>query len=142
MVDSSEKFLEAFSVDDAWSGLVILLLGDPHLLEGREGGENRATDPDRVFALWWSNDLDLHGGWGEGGDLLLHAVGDAWVHGGATGQDGVGVQVLTDIDVTLHDGVVSGLVDTGGFHTQEGWLEKGLWTSESLVTNGDDLKAD
>ena len=129
-------------MDDRGAGLVVLLLRDPHLLEGRERGQDGASDPDRVFALWWGNDLDFHGRGRQGSDLLLHAVGDAWVHGGATGQDGVGVQVLTDIDVTLHDGVVSGLVDTGGFHTQEGWLEKGLWTSESLVTNGDDLKAD
>ena len=26
--------LEAFPVDNAWTGLVVLLLGDPHLLEG------------------------------------------------------------------------------------------------------------
>ena len=61
------------------------MLGDPHLLEGGERCENGATDPDGVLALWWCDDLDLHGRWGEGGDLLLHAVGDTWVHGGATG---------------------------------------------------------
>ena len=52
--------LEAFSVDDAWSGLVILLLGNPHLLEGRKGGEDGATDPDRVFSLRRSDDFNLH----------------------------------------------------------------------------------
>ena len=126
-------------MDNGRSGLVILLFRDPHLLEGREGGENGTTDPDRVFALWWSNNLNLHGAWCQGGDLLLHAVGDAGVHGGATGEDGVGVQVLTDVDVALHDGVVGGLVDTSGLHTQERGLEEGLWASESLVTNSDDL---
>ena len=25
------------------------------------------------------------------------------------------------------------------FHTEEGWLEKRFWASESLVTDGDDL---
>jgi hypothetical protein len=30
-------------------------------------------------------------------------------------------------------------VDSGGFHTQERWLEEGLWASESLVSDGDDL---
>lgn len=69
---------------DGWAGLVVLLLRDPHLLEGRERGENRTTDPDRVLALWWCDDLDLHAGWSKGGDLLLHAVADAGVHGGAT----------------------------------------------------------
>ena len=108
-------------------------------MEGGEGGKNGATDPDRVLSLWWGDDLDLHGGWGEGGDLLLHAVSDAGVHGGTAREDSVGVQILTDVDVTLHDRVVSRLVDTGRFHSQEGWLEKSLWASESLITNGDDL---
>jgi predicted dehydrogenase len=43
----------------------------------RERREDRAADPDRVLALWRRNDLDLHGGRREGGELLLHAVGDA-----------------------------------------------------------------
>jgi len=126
-------------VNDGWSCLVVFLLGDPHSLEGGEGSKNGATNPDRVLSLWWRDDLDLHGGWGEGGDLLLHSVGNTWVHGGTTGEDVVGVEVLSDINVALHDGVVGGLVDTGGLHTDEGWLEEGLWASESLVTDGDDL---
>jgi len=126
-------------VDNGWSCLVVLLLGDPHSLEGREGSQDGATNPDRVLSLWWRDDLDLHGGWGEGGDLLLHSVGNTWVHGGTTGEDVVGVEVLSDINIALHDGVVGGLVDTGGLHTDEGWLEEGLWASESLVTDGDDL---
>jgi hypothetical protein len=77
--------LEALAMDDGRTALVILLLGDPHLLEGREGGEDGTTDPDRVLALWRGDDLDLHRGRSEGGDLLLHAVGDTWVHSGTTG---------------------------------------------------------
>ena len=131
--------LEALAVDNGWARLVVLLLGDPHLLEGGEGGEDGATDPDGVFALWRGDDLDLHGWWGKGGDFLLHTVGDSGVHGGATGEDDVGVQILTDVDVTLHDGVVGGLVDSGLLHSEEGWLEEGLGASEALVANGDDL---
>jgi len=126
-------------VDDRWSGLVVLLLGDPHLLEGRERGKDRATDPDGVLSLWWSDDLDLHRGWSKSGDLLLHSVGDSWVHGGTTGEDGVGVKILSDINIALHDGVVGGLVDTGRFHSEERWLEESLWASESFVADGDDL---
>ena len=70
-----------------------------------------------VFALRWSNNLDLHCGGSKGRDLILHAVSNARVHGGASRQHSVGVQVLTDVDVTLHDGVVGGLVDTAGLHT-------------------------
>jgi hypothetical protein len=76
--------LEALPVDDRGSRLVVLLLRDPHLLEGREGGENGTTDPDGVLALWGSDDLDLHAGGCKGGDLLLHTVADAGVHGGTT----------------------------------------------------------
>merc|ERR1719495_186050 len=97
--------LEAFAVDDSGASLVVLLLGDPHLLEGGERTQDGATDPDRVFSLGRSDDLDLHGGRSHGGDLLLHTISDTGVHGGATGEDGVGVEILTDINVALHDGV-------------------------------------
>ena len=133
------RSLEALPVDDGGAGLVVLLFGDPHLLEGGQGGQDGATDPHRVLALWRSDDLDLHGLGSQGGDLLLHPVGDTGVHGGASGQHGVGVQILTDVDVALHDGVVGGLVDSAGFHTQEGRLEQRLWAAESLVADGDDL---
>ena len=114
-----EEDLEALSVHDGGTGLVVLLLGDPHLLEGGEGSQDGSSDPHGVLPLWGSNDLDLHGAGGQGGDLLLHSVGDSRVHGGASGQHGVGVQVLPDINVALHDGVVGGLVDAAGLHTQE-----------------------
>merc|ERR1719220_2825305 len=76
---------------------------------------------------------------GQSCDLLLHSVGNAGVHGGASGEDSVGVQVLPDIDVALHDGVVGGLVDSASLHTKEGRLEESLGAPESLVADGDDL---
>merc|ERR1712241_801568 len=96
--------LEALPVDNGGTRLIILLLGNPHLLEGREGSEDGASDPDRVFPLGRSNDLDLHGGGSKGSDFLLHSVGDSRVHGGASRQNSVGVKVLPDVDITLHDG--------------------------------------
>merc|ERR1712070_960458 len=131
--------LEALAVDNGRARLVVLLLGDPHLLEGGERREDRAADPDRVLALGRRNDLDLHRGRGERGDLLGHAVGDARVHGGAAREDDVGVEVLTDVDVALHDGVVGGLVDAGGLHAKEGGLEERLGAAEALVADGDHL---
>jgi hypothetical protein len=41
--------LEAFPVDNGGSRLVILLFGDPHLLEGGQRGQNGATNPDRIL---------------------------------------------------------------------------------------------
>jgi len=126
-------------VDDGRSGLVVLLFGNPHLLEGGPRGQDGATDPDGILALEGSNDLDLHGGWSQGGDFLLHAVSNARVHGGTSRQDSVGVQILTDVDVALHDRVVGGLVDAARLHTQEAGLEESLGATESLIADGDDL---
>merc|ERR1712150_277000 len=74
-----------------------------------------------------------------GGDLLLHPVGDSWEHGGSSGEDGVGVQILPDVNIALHDGVVAGLVDSGRLHSDEGWLDESLGAPEPLVSDGDDL---
>merc|ERR1712045_221192 len=131
--------LEALAVDDGGAALVVLLLGDPHLLESGQGGQDGSSDPDGVLPLGGSDDLDLDGGGSQGGDLLLHPVGNTGVHGGASRHDGVGVQVLTDVNIALHDGVVGGLMDAAGFHSEEGRLEESLWAAETLIANGDDL---
>merc|ERR1711931_624234 len=136
---SKVEKLEAFPVDNGWAALIVFLLGDPHLLEGGEGRQDGSSDPDGVFPLRGSNNLDLNGGWSKSGDFLLHTISNTGVHGGASGHDGVGVQVLPDINIALHDGVVGGLVDTAGFHSKEGRLEEGFGGTEPLVTNGDDL---
>merc|ERR1711874_819117 len=106
------EYLEALAVNNGWAALIILLLGDPHLLEG---------------------------GGGKSGDLLLHTVSNTGVHGGASGHDGVGVQVLPDVNIALHDGVVGDLVDAAGLHSQEAGLEEGLGAPEPLVADGDHL---
>jgi len=133
------KRLEALPVDNAWARLIVLLLGDPHLLEGGQGSQDGSTDPYGVLPLWWSNDLDLNGGWSQGSDLLLHPVSNTRVHGGTTGQDSVGIQILTDIDVTFHDGVVCAFVDTSRFTSQERGLEESLRASETFISDSDDL---
>jgi len=63
-------------VDDARAGFIVFLFADPHLLEGGQGGQDGPTDPYGVFPLRGSNDLDLDGGGSEGGDFLLHSVGN------------------------------------------------------------------
>merc|ERR1711974_75123 len=135
----STDCLEALAVDNGGAALVILLPGDPHLLEGGQGSQDGASDPDGVLPLGRSNDLDLNGGGSKGSDLLLHSVGNTGVHGGASGQHSVGVQVLPDVNIALHDGVVDRLVDATRFHSEEGRLEESLGATESLIANGDDL---
>merc|ERR1711931_538805 len=131
--------LEALPVDNGWAAFVVFLLGDPHLLEGGKGRQDGSSDPDGVFPLRRSNDLDLNGGWSKGGDFLLHTISNTGVHGGASRHDGVGIQVLPDVNIALHDGVVGGLMDTTGFHSKEGRLEESFRGTESLIANGDDL---
>merc|ERR1719369_2176573 len=72
-------------------------------------------------------------------DLLLHTIGDTGVHGGATGEDSVGVQVLAEINVRLHDGVEASFVNANDLHAEEGGAEHGLRAAETLVTDSDDL---
>merc|ERR1712193_317831 len=110
-----------------------------HMLEGGERGEDGASDPDGVLPLGGSDDLNLDGGGSKGGDLLLHPVSDTRVHGGASGHDSVSIQVLPDVYIALHDGVVGGLVDATSLHSKEGRLEESLGAFEPLVANGDDL---
>merc|ERR1719223_1205933 len=62
--------LEALAVDNGGSALVVLLLGDPHLLEGRQGRQDGATDPYGVLSLGGSDDLDLDGGGSQSGGLV------------------------------------------------------------------------
>ena len=131
--------LEALSVYDGRSGLVVLGLGDPHLLEGGEGGEDGSSDPDGVLPLRGGDDLDLHGGRGEGVELLSHPLPDSGVHCGSSGEDNVGVEVLTDVDVALHDGLEGAVVDSGGLTSDEGRLEEDLGAAEALVSDGDDV---
>merc|ERR1719336_2339857 len=133
------RCLEALPVDNRRAALIVLLLGDPHLLESGEGSKDGASDPDGVLPLRRSNDLDLNGGRSKGSDLLLHPVSNTRVHGGAARHDSVGIQVLPDVDIALHDGVVGGLMDTARLHAKEGRLEESLRCTEPLIANGDDL---
>ena len=48
--------LETLSMNDARSSIGVFCLGYPHLLEGGQGGENRATCPNRDLALGWLDD--------------------------------------------------------------------------------------
>merc|ERR1711962_905437 len=102
---------------DGGSTFIVLLLGDPHLLEGGKRSQDRSSDPDRELPLWRSNDLDLDGGWSQGSNLLLHTVSNTRIHGGAPRHDSVSIQVLPDVNITLHDRIESCLMDTTGLHS-------------------------
>jgi hypothetical protein len=138
-VTTGIESLETFSVDNGWSRFVILFLGDPHLLEGRERSQDRSSNPYRVFSLRWSNDLDFHGGWSQSSQLLLHSVSNSREHSRSSREHNISVEILSDINITLHDGVVSGFVNTSRFHTSDCWVVESFGESESFVTYCYDL---
>merc|ERR1712038_1023700 len=131
--------LGALAVDDLGSRLVVLILGDPHLLEGGQGGEDRSSNPDGVLALRWCDDLNGHGLRGEVLQLLLETLVDLVEHSGTSRHDNVSVEILTDIDIALHDGVESELVDSLLLETDHGGLEENLRAAETLVSDGNNV---
>ena len=122
-------------MDNGWAALIVLLLGDLHLLDGGKRSKDGASNPDRVIPLCGSNNLDLDCGWSKGSDFLQHKVGNSGVHGSSSRHDSVGIKILTAINITLYDGVVGGLMDTTGFHSKEGRLEECFRAAEMLITN-------
>ena len=56
-----------------------------------------------------------------------------------TYHDNVGVEILTDVNIALHDGVEGSDVNSAGLETENGRLEEGLGGAEALVADGDDL---
>ena len=74
------------------------------------------------------DDLDLHHAGFQGSDLFLHPVCDAGVHGGPARQHSVGIEVLADVNVTLHDGIEGSFVPqpSSASQTRMG-IELGVW---------------
>jgi len=130
--------LEALAVNNGRTSLVVLLLGDPHGLEGLEGRENGTTDPDGVLALSRSNHLDLSISRSKASELEVHTVSETGVHDGTTRENNVLVQILADINITLGDRVVGSLVDTIEVLADDRGVEENLRSTEAGRTDLDD----
>lgn len=57
--------LEGFPVDGPGTVFLVFLLGDPHLLKGIQGGQDRAADPRGIQSLLRRRYPDLHVFWGQ-----------------------------------------------------------------------------
>merc|ERR1719352_1713186 len=134
-----EKHSEALPVHDCWARLIILTLRDPHLLEGTQRRQDRATDPHRVLALRRSHDLDLHRGWCQGCKFFGHALTDTCKHCGSTRQHNVAVEVLADVHIAFHDGLEGSVMNAAGLLADEAWLEKHLRAAEALASHCDNI---
>lgn len=130
---------EAFSVDDWGAWLFVFCFGDPHSLECRQGWQNRPSDPDEELSLLDGVDLDLHGWWGQGGDLLCESFGDSGEHGWATAHDDVAVEFLSDVDIAFLDWLERDLVEARHLFAHVEGLEEGLRASELLGSDLEDL---
>jgi len=86
--------------------LIILLLGNPEILECTQGGQDGTSNPYGILAFWWCNDLDLHARGRQGSQFLLQAIGDPREHRGSTGKDDVSIQFATNVEVAFVDGGV------------------------------------
>ncbi len=111
--------LEAFAMNNGGARLIILLHGDPHLLEGGERSKDGPTNPHGVFALRGSDNLNYISGGSKTRQFLMHPISDSRKHRGASRYQHILVQVFTDIGITLRDGVVNDLVDSIGIIAQE-----------------------
>jgi len=108
-------------------------------LESGEGGQDRSTNPYRVFTLRRSNNFDFYCGWCKVDEFLLHAVSNSREHCCSSRKDDVSVQIFTDVDVAFHDGVVCAFVNTSRFTSNEGRLEECLRATEAFISDSDDL---
>jgi len=102
---------------DRWPSLIIFLLCNPHLLESWKRGQNWSADPNGVFSLRWSNNFYLHRTWSKSSNLLLHPICNTWIHGGTPRENVICIQILADINITLHYGIVGRFMNTSWFHS-------------------------
>merc|ERR1719189_2900934 len=130
---------EALAVDNGWTRFIILSLTDPHLLEGAQGRQDRATNPHGVLALWGGDNLDLHGGGRQGSELLGHPLANAGEHRRPARKHDVSVEVFANVDIALHDGLERGVMDATGLLSNETGLEKNLRATEALTADRDDV---
>merc|ERR1712026_208008 len=129
--------LAALAVHDARAALVVLFPLDPHLLERLERREDRSSNPDRVLALGRGDDLDLHSGRRERGELLLHTLVDVLEHSGSAGHHHVLVEAPADVNVTRENRLEGQLVYALALLADEAGLEQDLGAPEALRADGD-----
>jgi len=92
-----------------------------------------------IRALRGSHDLDLDRGRCKSSDFLGHTLTDSGEHGGTSRKDSVGVQILENIDITLHNGLERRVGNTVHSKTCQVRQEEYLRTTEALVTNDNDV---
>ena len=135
----STQYSITFLVDNFSTIFLILSLGNPHGLEGRQWWQDWSTDPNQELSFLRSKHLHLHYRWSQSSHFLAQSLRKTWEHRCTTTQDNVAVQVFSEINIALEDWLVSEFMQTLHIFSEQHWLEKGFWASESLATDRDSL---
>merc|ERR1719189_144090 len=130
---------EAHAVNNLRPRFIILVLGDPHLLEGGERGQDGSSNPHRVLSFRRSHHLDLNTGRCQSSHLFVQSLVQVREHSTSPREHRVPVQVTTDIHIALHDARVCQLVDTLRLAAQHVWLEQDLSAAEAFITHSNNL---
>ena len=64
---------------------------------------------------------------------------DSRHHRRATGKHHVGIELLANVDITLHDGLEGGIMNAHRFLSHQTRLEQNLGATEALRVEGDDV---
>jgi len=81
--------------------------------------------------------LDLDGRGGQSTQLFGHALTNARKHRVPAGQNDVGEQIPSHIQVAPHNGPEGGVLDATGLSAQEAGLEQHLRAAETLGSEDD-----
>lgn len=90
-------------MDDLSTSIIVIFLGDPVTREGGEGAESSGTRPNRVVSVWGSNDLGHTSLGGLQFNFIVKSGINAFIKGGTTRKDNVGVKVSSNINITVID---------------------------------------
>merc|ERR1719362_2573455 len=70
---------------------------------------------------------------------LCHSFSDACEHCCSSRKHNIGIQVLADVNVTLHDRLETRIMNSMCFFSNKTWLEKHFGATETLTANCDDI---
>eukprot|EP00429_Kryptoperidinium_foliaceum_P066281 CAMPEP_0176066416 /NCGR_PEP_ID=MMETSP0120_2-20121206/33143_1 /TAXON_ID=160619 /ORGANISM="Kryptoperidinium foliaceum, Strain CCMP 1326" /LENGTH=111 /DNA_ID=CAMNT_0017400019 /DNA_START=37 /DNA_END=373 /DNA_ORIENTATION=- len=104
--------VNAFDVQDLRPLLAVLPLGHAHAREGVKVRQHGASDEDGMLPVVREENTYPHRRRSEPGNLVLHAFPEAWKQGAAAGEDNVGIQLSSDVDLAQLDTVVQHLVQS------------------------------
>lgn len=72
-------------------------------------------------------------------NLFAHSISNARKHSRSTAKHNVPIQILSDINITLHYRIIRRLMNSSNFHSDQRRLIKYFRTSKTLSTNSNHL---